>query len=60
MSAPVLQINDLTVRLPSGADRENAIDDVNIHVGYRPFMKMHGRIVDHNVEPAELLHRIFN
>jgi peptide/nickel transport system ATP-binding protein len=32
MSAPVLQINDLTVRLPVGADRENAIEDVSLHV----------------------------
>ena len=32
MSAPVLQINDLTVRLPAGADRENAIEQVSLHV----------------------------
>ena len=32
MSAPVLQINDLTVRLPTGADRENAIENVCLQV----------------------------
>ncbi len=32
MSAPVLQINDLTVRLPAGADRENAIEDISLSV----------------------------
>jgi len=32
MSAPVLQINGLTVRLPVGADRENAIEDISLHV----------------------------
>ena len=32
MSAPVLQINSLTVRLPAGADRENAIEDVRLQV----------------------------
>jgi len=32
MSAPVLQINDLTVRLPAGADRENAIEDISLFV----------------------------
>ena len=32
MSAPVLQIKDLTVSLPVGADRENAIENVDLHV----------------------------
>ena len=32
MSAPVLQINNLTVRLPAGADRENAIEDISLYV----------------------------
>jgi peptide/nickel transport system ATP-binding protein len=32
MPAPVLQIEGLTVRLPAGADRENAIEDVDLHV----------------------------
>ena len=32
MSAPVLHINGLTVRLPVGADRENAIEDISLHV----------------------------
>jgi peptide/nickel transport system ATP-binding protein len=32
MSTPVLHINDLTVRLPAGADRENAIKDVCLQV----------------------------
>ncbi len=32
MSDPVLQINGLTVRLPAGADRENAIEDVCLQV----------------------------
>lgn len=32
MRDPVLQINDLTVRLPTGADRENAIENVDLHV----------------------------
>ena len=32
MSAPVLQIHGLTVRLPAGADRENAIEDISLHV----------------------------
>jgi peptide/nickel transport system ATP-binding protein len=32
MSAPILQINGLTVRLPAGADRENAIEDISLYV----------------------------
>jgi len=32
MSAPVLRINGLTVRLPIGTDRENAIEDISLHV----------------------------
>jgi peptide/nickel transport system ATP-binding protein len=32
MSAPILQINDLTVSLPAGADRENAIEDISLYV----------------------------
>lgn len=32
MSQPVLQIKDLTVRLPAGADRENAIEGICLHV----------------------------
>ncbi len=32
-SENVLEINDLTVRLPKGADRENAIMDVSITIG---------------------------
>jgi ABC-type dipeptide/oligopeptide/nickel transport system ATPase component len=31
-SAPVLQVHDLTVRLPGGADRENAIQGVSLQV----------------------------
>jgi peptide/nickel transport system ATP-binding protein len=32
MKDPVLKINDLTVRLPAGADRKNAIEDLSLHV----------------------------
>ena len=32
MSAPVLRINGLTVRLPAGTDRENAIEDISLNV----------------------------
>jgi peptide/nickel transport system ATP-binding protein len=32
MKDSVLQISDLTVRLPAGADRENAIEDISLHV----------------------------
>ena len=32
MSSPVLEINNLTVKLPTGADRENAIDNINLYV----------------------------
>ncbi len=32
MSAPILQINGLTVSLPAGADRENAIEDISLYV----------------------------
>ena len=32
MSAPILQINGLTVRLPARADRENAIEDISLYV----------------------------
>jgi len=32
MSQPVLQIKGLTVRLPAGADRENAIEGISLHV----------------------------
>ncbi len=32
MSAPILQIKGLTVRLPTGADRENAIEDISLGV----------------------------
>ena len=32
MKDAVLQISDLTVRLPAGADRQNAIEDICLHV----------------------------
>jgi peptide/nickel transport system ATP-binding protein len=32
MSDPILQINDLTVSLPAGADRKNAIEDISLNV----------------------------
>lgn len=32
MSQPVLRIKGLTVRLPAGADRENAIEGISLHV----------------------------
>jgi peptide/nickel transport system ATP-binding protein len=32
MRDPILQINDLTVSLPAGADRENAIEDISLEV----------------------------
>jgi peptide/nickel transport system ATP-binding protein len=32
MTAPILQINGLTVRLPAGADRENAIEDISLYL----------------------------
>ena len=32
MNDSVLHINDLTVRLPAGADRKNAIEDLSLHV----------------------------
>jgi peptide/nickel transport system ATP-binding protein len=32
MSAPILKINGLTVSLPAGADRENAVEDISLYV----------------------------
>ena len=29
---PVLQVKNLTVRLPRGADRENAVENINLEV----------------------------
>ena len=35
MTEPVLSVRNLTVRLPKGADRENAIEDISFDIGPR-------------------------